>query len=171
MLESDYQQKLNALARAAPCQVQIPRAMRRLFEERRPIEVRPDERRRFVRFSSRAKLLLEVKTTIKGIERKPEFFTVLTTDLSRDGVAFLHAAQLFPGEVPRLWFRTGVVPCRVVRCVRHAEKCYEVGATFETGPQSSTWLREASTEILRELAGTDTAVHSSPILPPVPRRT
>jgi hypothetical protein len=66
---------------------------------------------------------------------------VLRTDLSAEGIAFLHAAQLFPGDLLAVWFPTGKVECRVARCVKHNARCFEIGATFDSGPRSLRWLR------------------------------
>ncbi|HUE16992.1 MAG TPA: hypothetical protein VMR25_22635, partial [Planctomycetaceae bacterium] len=106
MLEDDYQQDLISRLGQILCRVEVPHSLRHLLSYRGPELRSADERRRFVRFSSPGKTLLEMTTTIKCIERPSQIFAVLTTDVSREGVAFLHVAQLFPGEVPVLWFPT-----------------------------------------------------------------
>ena len=144
MLEDDYRQELTARLAVTECRIQVPRSLRHVFERSRASESKADERRRFVRFSSPVKMLLELGKRIRGIDRKQEFFSILTTDISRDGVAFLHAHQLFPGEVPVLWFCAGKLPCRVARCLRHNAHCFEIGAVFESGAQSAAWLRHVT---------------------------
>jgi hypothetical protein len=141
VLEHDYQRELSLRLAQSVCQVEIPRSLQHRLSLRGAEPPRIDERRRFTRFSLPAKVLLEVTTTVRSIERLPEFFTVLTTDASRDGVAFLHVSQLFPGEAPLLWHPVGQLACRVVRCLRHNARCFEIGATFASGPQTQMWLR------------------------------
>jgi hypothetical protein len=141
MLEIDNQQKLNLRLAQTPCGVEAPRALQERLARRGAQRTAGDERRHFTRFAFLTKTLLEVSTTIRAIPRQPEVFAVLTTDLSRDGVAFLHVSQLFPGEVVSLWLHTGTLACRVMRCLKHNSNCYEIGAAFESGPQPQTWLR------------------------------
>jgi len=138
---------LNARVAETDCHVTIPRALAQVIGSRGPMQPLLDERRQYVRFSCPAKILLEVGTTIKGIERESQFYAVLLTDLSRKGVEFLHPEQLFPGERPLLWFATGKQTCRVVRCLQHNKRCFEVGAIFDQGPQTVQWLREISAEM------------------------
>jgi hypothetical protein len=78
---------------------------------------------------------------VKWIERPRADFAVLTTDVSRQGVAFLHSAQLFPGEVVTVWFPAEKLACRVMRCLKHNANCFEIGAAFESGPQPQSWVR------------------------------
>jgi hypothetical protein len=144
MLEDNYRQDLTSRLAQTACSVEVPQSLRHLLCRRGPELPRQDERRRFARISSPAKMLLEVTTTIKCIQRPPQFFAVLTLDVSREGVAFLHAAELFPGEVPILWFRSGKLACRVVRCLRHNARCFETGAVFDAGRQTQAWLRDVS---------------------------
>ncbi len=141
MLADDYLQELNARLAEIDCEIQIPRSLERLFASCGPIPTKPDERRRFHRLASPAKTLLELSTTIEGIPREAGFFSVLTIDLSRSGAAFLHARELYPGEVPVLWLPSGKMKCRVTRCRRHNRRCYEIGTAFTDGPQSAAWLR------------------------------
>ena len=54
-------------------------------------------------------------------------------DISRGGAGFLHSAPLYPGERVRLGLPTGSLDYIVVRCARHHELCYEIGAEIATG--------------------------------------
>jgi hypothetical protein len=146
MLADDYRQDLSDRLAEIDCKIQVPRSLQRLLASRGPISAKPDERRRFVRFSRPAKTLLEIATTIERIPREPQFFSILTIDLGRSGAAFLHVQELYPGEIPILWLPTGKLDCRVTRCRRHHLRCYEIGTVFEAGPQSAAWLREVSGE-------------------------
>jgi hypothetical protein len=141
MLENDDQQKLTLRLAETVCEVEVPRSLQQRLSRRGAQPGTGDERRHFTRFAFATKTLLELATTIKCIERQPEVFAVLTTDVSRDGVAFLHVSQLFPGEVVSVWFATGTLACRVMRCLKHTANCFEIGAAFESGPQPQPWLR------------------------------
>ena len=68
---------------------------------------------------------------VTAIPRADAKHVVLMKDLSRQGVAFLHAAQLFPGERVELTLPTGRIAYTVVRCLRHNHRCYEIGAEID----------------------------------------
>jgi hypothetical protein len=141
MLDNDYRHELKLRLARTECRVQVPRALEHRFRTGLRSSRPPNERRRFQRFSFAKKVLLQIESTVAGIERKPEFFTVFMLDLCRSGVAFLHCQELFPGEIPVVWFEGGKVRCQVARCLRHNARCFEIGASFEGGPQSPAWLR------------------------------
>jgi hypothetical protein len=147
MLDKNYQQQLKLRLSQTECRIQVPRSMAHLFRPGSRAFRREDDRRRFQRFAFPKKVLLEIETTIPGIERTPEFFAVLTLDLCLSGVAFLHCQELFPGETPWVWFQGGKVRCRIARCLRHNARCFEIGAAFEDGPQSASWLRRTTGQL------------------------
>lgn len=147
MLDKNYQQELKLRLSQAECLVQVPRSLEYLFRPGSRASKRVDDRRRFQRFAFPKKVLLQIESTIPGIERKPEFFAVLTLDLCLSGVAFLNYQELFPGETPVLWFDGGKVHCRVARCLRHNSRCFEIGAAFEDGPQTTSWLRRTTGQL------------------------
>jgi hypothetical protein len=146
MLEDDDQQELSLRLSQTVCEVDVPRSLQHRLSRRGAQLANGEERRRFTRFAFLTKTLLELTTTITCIERQAGLFAVLTTDVSRDGVAFLHVSQLFPGEVVSLWFPTGPLACRVMRCLKHNANCFEIGTAFESGPRTQTWLRAVSGE-------------------------
>jgi hypothetical protein len=141
MLEDDDQHEMTSRLATLNCAVEVPLSLRSRLSARGPKPLARDDRRRFARFSTPAKMLLDIQTTIPGIERAPQTFVVLTIDVSREGVAFLHASELFPGELAILWFPDGQLACRIVRCLRHNAACFEIGAAFEDGPQTQDWIR------------------------------
>jgi PilZ domain len=141
VLEVDSHEELNRLLAQTACEVEVPQSLRSRLARRGVQAAMYEERRQFTRFAFLTKTLLEVTTSIKCIERPEGRFAILTTDVSRDGVAFLHVGQLFPGEVVSIWFPTGKLACRVMRCTKHNASCFEIGATFVSGPQPQTWLR------------------------------
>jgi hypothetical protein len=148
MLENDIEEELSLRLAQLVCEVEVPRSLRDRLARRGPLPTIGEERRQFTRFALLNKALLELTTTIKCIQREPGQFAVLATDVSRDGVAFLHVSQLFPGEVVTVWFPTGKLACRVMRCLKHNAKCFEIGAAFESGPQPQTWVRTFTAESL-----------------------
>jgi hypothetical protein len=141
VLEENDHRELTERPAEAPCAVEIPRALQQRLARRGAQVATYDERRQFARFAFLSKTLLEVATTFKCIERPARHDTILTTDVSRDGVAFLHAEQLYPGELLTVWFPTCKVACRVTRCLKHNAKCFEIGASFEDGPRPPDWIR------------------------------
>lgn len=105
------------------CQVQIPEEWNDFFDKRGPVPTRyDDERRQFCRFLLRAKMVL--------IDRK-QLHCVWSVDVSRSGIAFLHARQLLPKQ--RLWICLPdgkATRIRVVRCSSVGKSCYLCGAKF-----------------------------------------
>jgi len=146
MLENDIEEKLSLRLAQLACEVEVPRSLRHRLSRRGPLPAIGEERRQVTRCARLTKTLLEVTTTIKCIDRQPREFAVLGIDVSSDGVGFLHVAQLFPGEVVSVWFPTGKLSCRVMRCLKHNSKCFEIGATFESGPQPKAWVRTLTAE-------------------------
>lgn len=89
-----------------------------------------DARRRFVRAAFHRRVVLELQQTFPSVPREERNYVILTRDLSRSGIGFLHAEQLYPGERVRLWLPTGPVATEVTRCRRHDARCYEIGVRF-----------------------------------------
>jgi hypothetical protein len=71
-----------------------------------------------------------METTLPAIERGQQVHCVLTKDISRGGLSFLHTEQLFPEERIKLWLPIGKHDALIVRCQRGNENCYEIGAVF-----------------------------------------
>lgn len=116
---------------ALPCAVDVPREWIDFFSKSGPVPADPHERRRFPRFYLRRRALLEYQTTLGAFERAEAKCCVYTRDLARDGVSFLHVEQLFPNERMRLWLPDRQFEFHVVRCLRHNERCFEIGASFD----------------------------------------
>ena len=130
MLEDDYRRQLDALLATSECKVTLPREWKDLFTRRGALPSIDNDRRRFVRFHFPSKAVLELEQTLSSVDRSHSFFCVFTKDVSRDGISFFHAGQLYPGEKPVLWLAAGQTECMVVRCVRHSPQCFEIGAMF-----------------------------------------
>lgn len=113
------------------CGIQVPREWLDLLEQHGPLPAKMDDGRRFPRFHYRVRGVLEHRQTLPALPRSPERFVVLTKDVSRKGVAFLHETQLFPTERANLWVPSGkATEIEIQRCTWINERCYEVGAVF-----------------------------------------
>jgi hypothetical protein len=131
MLDANRLEKLKAMLDALPCRVVLPTEWKGFFARRGPLTSLGDEYRRFVRQHFPSRALLELSTSIAAIPRGYAKHVVLMKDISRQGVSFLHDAQLFPGERLELTLPTGRIAYSVVRCLRHNHRCYEIGAEIE----------------------------------------
>jgi hypothetical protein len=130
MLEENYSGKLALLLeRLQPC-VELPEGWTDYFTRCGALPTAPEERRQFARRCLREEAICELGKSLPAIDRRHEFSKVFLKDISRGGVAFLAAQQLYPGEHLTLWTRGGKLPCSVVRCTRHNDRCYEIGSRF-----------------------------------------
>ena len=128
MLDAVRLREMTVALDALPCRVTLPPGWRDI-EQRRSSQVWPgDNRRRYVRSRFPMRAIMELLGTLPAVPRGPEEHVVLMKDISRGGAGFLHAAHLYPGEHVRLWLPTGCVTYTVVRCQRHNDSCYEIGA-------------------------------------------
>lgn len=91
-----------------------------------------DERRGFARRQLRSRAVLELQQSLPGIQRERGFHCIYTHDVSRTGICFLHADELYPGEKCRLWLPHQALEAIVVRCHRKAGQCFEIGARFQS---------------------------------------
>lgn len=106
------------------CRVTLPADWEDFFQLQGIISSDFADRRRFPRMYFRAKAV---------IRHADAYWGVYTRDISRGGLAFYHAAQLFPGDRGRIWLPTGFShDLEIARCRRESEACYECGATFVT---------------------------------------
>jgi len=119
-----------ALARLE-CRVSIPREWLEELERGGALPTATDEQRRFPRFHFRSRAILLYRPTLPALPRKPGRFIVLTKNVSRQGICFLHEEQLYPCERMTLWLPSGgQTEIEVVRCLRLHERCYDAGARF-----------------------------------------
>lgn len=130
MLESDHHVKLAQVLAALECRVRLPPDWDDFFDRRGANAVKHDDRRQFTRSHYPMNALLQIERALPCIPRERRLYRVYTKDLSRSGISFLHEEQLYPCERLRLWFSSSLLNCTVVRCRRHNERCYEIGATF-----------------------------------------
>jgi hypothetical protein len=130
MLEEDYRSTLNQLLEKLECHVQVPDKWDDFYDRRGPMPATSEDRRRFARLHCPGRAVLQMETTLPAIERGQQVHCVLTKDISRGGLSFLHTEQLFPEERIKLWLPIGKHDALIVRCQRRNENCYEIGAVF-----------------------------------------
>lgn len=91
---------------------------------------KPDDRRRFHRRPLRMRAVMDLRQSLPGIEREPTQHCVYLRDISRTGIGFLHADELFPGEECRLRLPQRELHVTVVLCTRLGPHRYLIGAQF-----------------------------------------
>jgi len=101
--------------------------------KRGPLPIVPGDLRRFPRLFFRHPATMRLESTLPAVPRDDHEWTVYTRDISRGGIGILTPAQLFPCERGVVRLSSGVVLEIVVTSCRYiAERCYEVGAAFQT---------------------------------------
>jgi hypothetical protein len=128
MLDAVRLKEMTMALDALPCRVVLPPGWKDVYQRRGSQAWPGDNRRRYVRSRFPMRAVMEVLGTLPAVPRGQEEHVVLMKDISRAGAGFLHADPLYPGERIRLWLPTGSVEYTVVRCQRHHETCYEIGA-------------------------------------------
>ena len=89
------------------------------------------DQRRFVRKHLRVTAAIQYRRSLPSLTRSPQWYKVLTRDLSRNGISFLHSEQVFPTEQLLLVLPDCKPRCiEIVRCRRMGDQCYQVGASF-----------------------------------------
>ena len=139
MLEDDYSRDLSKLLETCECDLAVPSEWLDCLTRRGVIQPIPDDRRKYIRHHFGSQSVLEYDQTLSSIPREYSIAQVMTRDLSRSGIAFLHSDQLFPGEQVSLWLSIGKRSYIVERCVEHNDNCFEIGAVVaDNGPEAST---------------------------------
>ncbi|OHB73408.1 MAG: hypothetical protein A2V70_11625 [Planctomycetes bacterium RBG_13_63_9] len=116
------------------CRIQIPRKWLRYFEMQGVLGTVMNDCRRFPRFHCRACAVLHYRRTLPAVPRVEGRYAVLTRDVSREGVCFLHEEELYPCEEMALDLPGGKhMGIRVFRCAKHNDRCFEIGARFTIG--------------------------------------
>ncbi len=139
MLEDHYSSRLNQLLEACECDVAVPSEWQDRLTRRGVIQPIPGDRRKYIRHHFNGRGVLKYDETFPSIPREHTIKQVVTRDLSRGGMAFLHSEQLFPGERVSLWLPIGKRSYVVVRCIEHNDNCFEIGAAVaDDGPEAST---------------------------------
>jgi hypothetical protein len=130
MLENDYSKVLTKLLDTCECDLAVPSEWEVRLEQRGVIDPVLDDRRQHVRHRFSCWAVLQCDQTFPSIPRESALTQVLTSNVSRDGLAFLHSEQLFPGERVLLWLPIGKRVYVVERCIEHEDNCFEIGASI-----------------------------------------
>jgi hypothetical protein len=139
MLEEDYSEHLSKLLDTCECDLAVPSEWKDRLSKQGVIKEIRNDRRKHVRHHFSRRAVLEFDQTFPSIPREPTLAQVVTSNVSRQGIAFLHSEQLYPGEQITLWLPIGKLAYVVERCVEHNDNCYEIGAklagkTLEVSP-------------------------------------
>ena len=139
MLEEDYSKLLNKLLETCECDLAVPRELQDRLTRRGVVPLTQDDQRQYIRHHFNGPGVLEYDETFSSIPREHTIAQVMTIDISRSGIAFLHSEQLFPGERVSLWLPVGKRSYVVERCVEHNDSCFEIGAALaDNVPEAST---------------------------------
>ena len=122
-MESTYTETLRELFARLPETVQVPP---HLAVDDGESSV-PQNLRRFARKKVRGEMLCQITGVLPSVPRSSEVKKVVSLDLSRSGFCYLTDQQLYPGEEVLLWTLIGRIPCEVARCLKHNDRCYEIG--------------------------------------------
>jgi len=115
------------------CKVLVPGKFLSVFQKEGAVQTVADDGRRFPRYEYHMRAVLHYRQTLPAIPREEESYLILTKDLSRSGLCFLHEQQLFPQERMAVDLAGGRhVEIEVARCIKHNERCFEIGANFLT---------------------------------------
>ncbi len=138
MLEEDYSKLLNKVIKSCECDLAVPWEWQDRLTRRGVVPPTLDDRRQYIRHHFNGRGVLEYDETFSSIPREHTIAKVVTLDISRSGIAFLHSDQLFPGERVSLWLPLGKRSFVVERCVEHNDSCFEIGAAIaDIGPEAS----------------------------------
>jgi hypothetical protein len=130
MLEDNYSEKLDLLLNRLQVSVQIPEEWADYLGRKGVLPTTPNDDRRFSRRYLRAEAICETSQSLPAIERRHEFNKVYLKDISRNGIGFITARELYPEEQVVMWTRVGKFNCSVARCRKHNDRCFEIGATI-----------------------------------------
>ena len=113
------------------CRIVVPRQYVSDFHKEGALHTMQGDGRRFPRFHYHVRGVLHCRQTFPAMPRREERYLVLTKNLSRCGLSFLHEQQLFPHERMALNLAGGKhVDIEVARCKKHNDRCFEIGAVF-----------------------------------------
>jgi len=121
----------------ATSEVSIPAEWDGFFAYRGRVKSSSREQRQHPRFYLRAKALLHVVSTIGARPTRYTQGVIYLKDISRGGMSFLHAEQLFPMDQVRVQLDGRALDVQVVRCRKITAQCYEVAGQFRKGPLMS----------------------------------
>ncbi len=120
MLDAGYLDNLNRVLASLEDRIELSPAQRLIFFRagtNMPPPT-PDERRGFSRMPLRQKAVMDLRQSLPAIERERAFHCIYLRDISRTGIGFLHADELFPGEECQLWLPQRQLHVNIVLCRR-----------------------------------------------------
>ena len=123
-MESTYAETLNKLLDTLPDSVQLTPDLEAALLSRASV---PHDGRRFARRKMIGDMLCQFRGALPAIPRPSGLCKVISLDISRGGIRFLTDKQMYPEEELLLWTPIGQIPCKVARCLKHDEACYEMG--------------------------------------------
>jgi hypothetical protein len=127
------------LIAALPCNVELPAELRKNFEQH-GVAPFADDRRRFPRVNCRSennRAAMQHRKALPQLKRETNWQSVYVTNVSRDGLGFLHCEALYPCEQVRLFLLSGKkVNVEIVSCRRLHARCFEIGAQIAVTDQS-----------------------------------
>jgi hypothetical protein len=132
MLDASHLDNLNRVLASLEDRIELSPAERLIFfhADSSVPSAKPDERRRFPRRQLRMRAVMDLRQSLPAIERERAFHCVYLRDISRTGIGFLHADELFPGEECRLILPQKELHLNIVLCRRQGPRCYVIGARF-----------------------------------------
>ncbi|MBI3863740.1 MAG: PilZ domain-containing protein [Planctomycetia bacterium] len=132
MLDASYLHNLNQVLASLEDRIELSPAEKLTYFRAgsNTLPTFPNENRGFTRQQFRVRAVLDLRQSLPTIDRERTFHCVYTRDISRTGIGFLHADELYPGEECRLWLPQQERPVAVVHCVRKGRRCYIIGARF-----------------------------------------
>ena len=132
MLDAGYLDNLNRVLASLEDRIELSQA-ERLTYFRADSSVpppNPHELRGFVRRQLRTRAVMDLRQSLPAIERERAFHCIYLRDISRTGIGFLHADELYPGEECRLWLPQKDLHVNIVQCRRQTARCYVIGTRF-----------------------------------------
>ncbi len=132
MLPGDDQlQRLIKVVGPLTFELKMPSSPEEYFSVSGAVPTMWQDQRRFVRKHLRVVAAIQYRRSLPAHPRSAQWHKVVTRDLSRNGVSFLHSEQIFPLEQLLLVLPDCKPRCiEVVRCRRLGDQCFQVGASF-----------------------------------------
>lgn len=128
---NDDEVRLETALLSTPSLVDLPAEWKPHVDPPSKASLMSDEARRFTRFPYRTSAIVDLSGSLPSLPRTPGHHGIFTKDISREGLGFYHAEQLFPRERFQVWLpRGGVRTVQVARCTKVKDRCYEVGVRF-----------------------------------------
>ncbi len=132
MLPGDDQlQRLIEVVGPLTFDLQMPNSPEEYFAVSGAVTCAGEDQRRYVRKHLRVTAAIQYRRSLPALARPAQWHKVLTRDLSRSGISFLHSEQVYPVEQLLLVLPDCKPRCiEIIRCRCLGPRCYQVGASF-----------------------------------------